>query len=148
MLRRIFIQSIFLMFSFLLFILSIPSCKDDYLLNSDEISKSSGNLKNNSSNNDNDMFICCFHHDKPKIIKLVQPEYPISAQNADIEGTVVVRLLVDTLGNVEKTEILKSIPLLDQAAVNAAKQIKFEPAKLGNKSVKVWMAVPFEFKLD
>ena len=83
--------------------------------------------------------------EKPELIKHVKPIYPELAQRANIEGTVTLKLLINTKGNVEKTEILKSIPMLDEAAVKAAMQCKFKPAKQRDKFVKVWMSVPFKF---
>jgi len=94
---------------------------------------------------EDDIFICVFS-EKPTIIKFVQPQYPDTAKSRKIEGMVVVKVLIDTLGNVEKTEIIKSIPELDQAALDAAKQCKFSPAKQRNRLVKMWMTIPFRFK--
>jgi len=85
--------------------------------------------------------------DKPVEIKRVNPVYPELAKKAGIEGTVVVKVLVNTKGDVEKVEILKSHPLLDEAAVTAAKQFKFTPGKQRDKFVKVWVSIPFNFKL-
>ncbi|MHB2149714.1 energy transducer TonB [Calditrichota bacterium LG25] len=84
---------------------------------------------------------------KPKPVKQVKPIYPDLARKAGVEGTVVVRILIDTKGNVEKAEIFKSIPMLDEAALAAAKQFKFIPGKQRDKNVKVWMAIPFIFRL-
>ena len=127
MLRRIFIQSncfSILIISFVLLILGVPSCKNDYLLNSNEVLKLSENLKNNSSNKDNNTFICCFHYDRPKIIKLVQPDYPVPAQNANIEGIVVVKILINKEGNVEKTEIVKSSPKRSCFECSSRREVK------------------------
>ena len=85
--------------------------------------------------------------EKPVLIKRVAPVYSELAQRANIEGTVTVKVLINTKGIVEKTEILKSIPMLDQAAVDAAMQCQFTPAKQRDKFVKVWMAIPFKFYL-
>jgi len=85
--------------------------------------------------------------EKPILIKRVAPVYSELAQRANIEGTVTVKVLINTKGDVEKTEILKSIPMLDNAAVDAAMQCKFKPAKQRDKFVKVWMAIPFKFYL-
>jgi protein TonB len=84
---------------------------------------------------------------KPKLVKRVRPVYPDLARRAGIQGTVVVRVLIDEKGNVEKAVIFKSIPMLDEAALAAAKQFKFIPGKQRDKNVKVWMAIPFVFKL-
>lgn len=88
-----------------------------------------------------------FVSEKPEIVKKVQPIYPELARKAHIEGMVVVEILIDKKGNVEKTEVIKSIPMLDEAAVDAAMQCKFTPGKQRDKFVKVKMAIPFSFKL-
>ena len=85
--------------------------------------------------------------DKPVEIKRVNPEYPELAKKAGIEGTVVVKVLVNTKGDVEAVEVLKSHPLLDESAITAAKQFKFKPGKQRDKFVKVWVSIPFNFKL-
>jgi len=84
---------------------------------------------------------------KPKIEENISPIYPDSARKAGIEGLVVVTLIIDENGNVEDGKILKSIPALDQAALDAAMTIKFYPAQHAGKPVKVAMNVPFQFKL-
>ena len=85
--------------------------------------------------------------EKPQIIKKVVPLYPDLARKAQIEGKVVVTVTIDKKGNVEKAIIFKSIPMLDEAAVAAAMQCKFKPAKQRDKFVKVKMNIPFDFKL-
>lgn len=85
--------------------------------------------------------------EKPYIIKRVQPIYPALARKAGIEGEVVTTVLIDKKGNVEKVKILKSVPMLDEAAVAAVKQFKFQPGKQRDKFVKVWMSIPFRFNL-
>ena len=84
---------------------------------------------------------------KPKILKKVAPIYPPLARKAGVEGLVVVKVLIDTKGNVEKVEILKSIPMLNNAAIAAVKQFKFSPGRQRDRYVKVWMSIPFKFKL-
>jgi len=58
---------------------------------------------------------------------------------------VVVRVLIDKKGDIEKAEIFKSVPMLDEAALAAVWQLKFTPGKQRDRFVKVWMAVPFNF---
>ncbi|MEJ2052745.1 MAG: energy transducer TonB [Calditrichaceae bacterium] len=70
------------------------------------------------------------------------------AKRAGISGTVVTRVLIDKEGNIEKAEIFKSIPMLDKAALEAAKKCKFSPAMQRDKPVKVWMAIPFQFRFN
>jgi len=84
----------------------------------------------------------------PTILKQVLPSYPEEARKAGIEGLVVVEVLVDTAGNVEKVEIKKSVPELDQAAMEAVRKFKFNAAMLGDKAVSSWITIPFHFKLS
>lgn len=85
--------------------------------------------------------------EKPVEIKRVNPVYPELARRAGIEGRVVVKALINTKGDVEEVAILKSHPLLDQAAIDAARQFKFKPGKQRDRYVKVWMSIPFTFEL-
>ncbi|RMG63293.1 MAG: energy transducer TonB [Calditrichaeota bacterium] len=85
--------------------------------------------------------------EKPEVIKRVEPKYPELARKAGIEGRVVVKVLINTKGDVEKVEVIKSHPLLDEAAIEAAKQFKFKPGKQRDRYVKVWMTIPFNFRL-
>ncbi len=85
--------------------------------------------------------------EKPEVIKRVEPKYPELARKAGIEGMVVVKVLINTKGRVEKVEVIKSHPMLDDAAIAAAKQFIFKPGKQRDRYVKVWMTIPFTFKL-
>ena len=84
--------------------------------------------------------------EKPKLIHQTPPQYPQLAQKAGVEGTVVVTVTIDKSGNVKTAKILKSIPILDEAAIEAAKKYKFIPAKQRDKYVMVRMNIPFVFK--
>ncbi len=85
--------------------------------------------------------------EKPVPLHQVEPYYPELAQKAGIEGMVVVRVLIDTKGNVEKVEVVKSHPMLDEAAIAATKQFKFSIPRQRDRAVKVWMSIPFTFHL-
>jgi TonB family protein len=52
------------------------------------------------------------------------------------------------LGNVIEVKVAKSIPQLDQAAIEAAMEFKFKPATTNEKRVKSWLTIPFHFKLS
>ncbi|MEO0190684.1 MAG: energy transducer TonB, partial [candidate division WOR-3 bacterium] len=86
---------------------------------------------------------------KPQPISMPAPIYPPLAAKAGIEGKVVVKMLVDIDGSVIAVEIIKSSgnQMLDQSAVEAAKQSKFTPAKQRDKLVRVWVVRQIEFKL-
>jgi protein TonB len=87
---------------------------------------------------------------KPQPIVNPTPKYPELAKQAGIEGTTVVKMLVDIDGSVREVKILKSSgnPMLDQAALAAAKKSKFTPAKQRDKFVRVWVSRPFKFVLQ
>lgn len=84
---------------------------------------------------------------RSKIIKAYAPIYPEMALKTGVEGQVIVRVVVDTNGNVIKANIMKSIPVLDQAALDAAKKWKFSPGEKDGKKVKVEMLLPVRFSL-
>mgnify|MGYP001545153299 CR=1 FL=1 len=84
----------------------------------------------------------------PKIVTWAKPEYPEMARRAQIEGTVIVKVLVGPDGNVKQAIVLQSVnPLLNNAAIDAAYRCKFVPGKQRNIPVKAWMALPFNFRL-
>jgi TonB family protein len=62
-----------------------------------------------------------------KVIKDVPPTYPPEASKKQIEGTVVVRIVVDMSGTVIDAQALSGPPELFQSSVEAAKQVQFEP---------------------
>jgi len=83
----------------------------------------------------------------PEAITKVPPNYPDLAREANVDGTVMVQALVGKDGKVKDTKVVKSIPMLDQAAIEAVKQWVFKPALSNNKPVAVWVAVPVRFSL-
>lgn len=83
----------------------------------------------------------------PEAITKSTPAYPDIAREAGVDGTVMVQALVGKDGKVHDTKVVKSIPMLDQAAVAAVKQWVFKPALSNNKPVAVWVAVPVRFSL-
>jgi protein TonB len=87
---------------------------------------------------------------KPQPVFNPIPKYPELAKQAGIEGTTVIKMLVDIDGSVMEVKILKSSgnQMLDQSALAAAKNSKFTPAKQRDKFVRVWVSRPFRFKLQ
>jgi protein TonB len=75
------------------------------------------------------------------------PIYPNAARDAGIQGTVVVMALVLVDGTVTATRVVKSIPALDDAAVDAVKRLRFKPGTAQGKPVPVWVAVRVRFTL-
>ncbi len=83
----------------------------------------------------------------PEAITKVAPQYPDLAREASVDGTVMVQALVGKDGKVKDTRVVKSIPMLDAAAIAAVRQWVFKPALSNNKPVAVWVAVPVKFTL-
>ena len=82
-----------------------------------------------------------------KVLKKVEPVYPVKAQEFEIEGIVVLKCFINTEGRVDKVQIMRSIEVLDQAAIDAVKKWKFEPAMQGGKPVAVQVNIPVTFRL-
>jgi TonB family protein len=57
------------------------------------------------------------------------PVYPEAAKNAGVQGTVVLELTLDREGNVSGIRVIESVPLLDAAAIEAAREWKYAPAE-------------------
>ena len=89
------------------------------------------------------------YDDPPQPLSSIRPVYPEIAQEAGIEGTVVVQVFVDKKGRVQDTLVLKGIPNtgLDEAAVTAIKKTRFRPAKQRERAVGVWISIPVNFRL-
>jgi protein TonB len=83
----------------------------------------------------------------PRKIVDVQPIYPPLAQMAHVEGVVVLEAIIGTAGEVEDVRVLRSVPLLDQAALDAVRQWRYTPTLLNGVPVRVIMTVTVNFKL-
>jgi TonB family protein len=68
--------------------------------------------------------------DGPDPIQRVEPVYPPLAQEARIEGTVRVQVLIGTDGSVEQVEPISGHPMLAAAVIAAVKQWRYAPQKL------------------
>jgi len=83
----------------------------------------------------------------PLKVRDVKPVYPSDAQADGVTGVVIVEILVDTEGAVSDVHLLRSIPPLDQAAVDAVRQWKFMPTLLNGEPQNVQMTVTINFTL-
>jgi periplasmic protein TonB len=84
----------------------------------------------------------------PNKIIDVAPAYPAVAQRAHVEGVVILEAVIDEQGRVVSVRVLRSIALLDEAAVDAVKQWRFTPALLNSEPVPVVMTVTVNFTLQ
>jgi TonB family protein len=78
----------------------------------------------------------------------VKPVYPQIAQSARVQGVVICEVLIGTDGKVLAGSILRSIPLLDQAALDAVKQWVYTTTQLNGNPVAVVMTVTVNFTLQ
>ena len=78
----------------------------------------------------------------------VQPEYPAIAKAARAQGSVVVLVIVDEEGKVIGAQSVSGHPLLQAAAVRAARASTFHPYLLNGQAVKVRGTVTYRFLID
>lgn len=81
--------------------------------------------------------------------KPVAPEYPPRARQMGVEGTTVLRALVGEAGDTLELIVWQGsgMRLLDDAALAAARQWRFEPARRGDRLMTAWVEVPVRFIL-
>lgn len=80
-----------------------------------------------------------------KAISLPKPAYPPIAKAAKASGTVVVQVVVDERGDVISARAISGNPLLQTAAVAAARGAKFSPTKLSGQPVKITGLITYNF---
>jgi len=85
----------------------------------------------------------------PKLVTEFKIPYPQKAKNAEIEGPVVMSLLIDAKGTVRDAKLIKGPGYgLNEAAVLAIKKFKFQPAFIGDKTVAVKIRYIYRFVLE
>ncbi len=90
------------------------------------------------------------YDDPPRPVTPIKPVYPDIAQEAGIEGQVLVQCFIDEKGRVKETIVVKGIPNtgLNESAVEALRKTRFRPAKQRERPVAVWITIPINFKLQ
>jgi protein TonB len=84
---------------------------------------------------------------EPKLLQHVPATYPDIAQAANVQGIVILETTVGGDGRVADVKVLRSSPLLDQAAIDAVRQWVYTPTLLNGKPVPVVMTVTVNFSL-
>jgi len=84
---------------------------------------------------------------EPRKLKHVAPEYPDLARQAHVTGMVIVEAIIGPDGRVGNISVLRSIPMLDEAAVAAVKQWVYAPTLLNGIPVPVIMTITLRFSL-
>lgn len=83
----------------------------------------------------------------PKLLKSVDPLYPIEARISGVEGDVILEVITDIRGRIESAKVLKSIPLLDEAAVEAVRFWVYEPLIIEGTPRRAIFMVTVNFNL-
>jgi TonB family protein len=78
----------------------------------------------------------------------VKPAYPPIAQSARVQGVVIVEAIIDATGKVAASRVLRSIPLLDEAALASVNQWEFTPPLMNGEPVPLVMTVTVNFTLQ
>lgn len=81
----------------------------------------------------------------PKKTKYVKPVYPKAALDARVQGEVLLEIVIGTDGRVVDARILKSVPQLDQAAIEATLAARYEPVRINGLPVRVISVVTHKF---
>ncbi|WP_018247682.1 energy transducer TonB [Orenia marismortui] len=86
----------------------------------------------------------------PKLTNYQQPIYPASMRRREIEGKVILKVLLDQQGSVKRIKVERSsgYQKLDQAAVEAVRKWQFSPTKKEDKEVEALVLIPVNFRLN
>jgi len=84
----------------------------------------------------------------PTKTKNVTPVYPAAAKSAKVAGMVIIEATIGANGKVIHAKVLRSVPMLDEAALDAVRQWEFTPTLLNGAPVPIVMTVTVNFKLQ
>jgi protein TonB len=86
---------------------------------------------------------------KPPIkVKNVVPVYPPVAKQARVEGVVILEVTIGTDGKVKDTKVIRSVKILEDAAITAVRAWEYKPTIVNGQAVQVITTVPINFSLD
>ena len=85
---------------------------------------------------------------EPKKIFDVAPVYPDIALRARVQGAVILEAVINERGTVERIKVLRSVTLLDAAAVDAVSRWRYTPTLLNGTPVAVLMSITVNFTLN
>jgi protein TonB len=84
---------------------------------------------------------------EPKKVVDVPPVYPALARAGRIEGVVILEAVINVRGEVERLRVLRSVPLLDGAALDAVQRWRYTPTLLNGIPVPVLLTITVRFTL-
>jgi TonB family protein len=85
---------------------------------------------------------------EPKKLKNAAPVYPDIAKQARVQGVVILEVTISPQGKITDVAVLRGIPLLDAAAIEAVRQWEYTPTLLNGVPVPVIMTVTVNFRLS
>jgi protein TonB len=88
-----------------------------------------------------------FRRAEARPIARVEPVYPGLAAKSRVEGVVILEVLVDSRGVPSKVNVLKSVPLLESAAIDAVRKWRWNAYRLSDRPVPFWVTVTVSFRL-
>jgi periplasmic protein TonB len=83
----------------------------------------------------------------PLLVNRVNPAYPAVAQSAQVEGSVILEATVGKDGRVQTVRVVRGHALLEQAAITAVKQWRYEPLALNGEPVPFILTVTLNFTI-
>jgi TonB family protein len=83
----------------------------------------------------------------PTVVSKVEPVYPEEERKKRNSGIVILEVLIEANGDVSGAHLLKPLPGLDEAAVTAVKQWRFQPATRDGQPVAVIFNLTIQFRL-
>ena len=83
---------------------------------------------------------------RPRVLELPDVEYPAEAADLDLAGMVMIGVLVEFDGQVAEVKVKQGVhPLVDQAALDAARRGRYAPASEFGAATDGWVTVPFRY---
>ena len=83
-----------------------------------------------------------------RIVNRVQPIYPPLARQTRISGTVRLHAIISKDGTIQQLEVISGHPLLQQAALDAVRQWRYQPTLLNGEPVEVDTTIDVIFSLN
>jgi len=85
---------------------------------------------------------------EPRIVRRVAPVYPDIAAKARLAGIVILEAIISPSGHVTDVKVLRGVPMLDEAAVEAVRQWVYTPTLLGGIPVEIALVVTVNFQVS
>ncbi len=82
------------------------------------------------------------------LLKSVPPVYPAFARSSHVEGDVAIDAFIDANGNVTELKVLSGPPILRQAAMDAIRQWKYDPARLDGRPMPIRLGLTVRFRFQ